>query len=919
MIPVGRDEELGVIQAFLGRAATDGDALVLLGEAGVGKTALLDAAADAASAGGTRVLRTRGVEFEAEMSFSGLNQALVALLGDLPLLGAAQRDALNVALGLGDGNPPDQMVVSAATLALLRAASLDRSLLLIIDDLIWFDRASAVVLGFAARRLAGSRVGFLAASRRGEESFFDRIGLPELEVEPLDPEAAGHLIDQRFPMLAPSVRGRILNEAQGNPLALMELPRWLTDAQRRGCEALPLALPVGRRLPTLFAPRIGQLPGRSRQLLLLMALDGTGELRLLEMGAGDGGWLEHLAAAEQAGLAYIDEGTRRPAFRHPLIRSAVVELASAADRRWAHGELAELWADYPDRRAWHLAEAAVGPDEVVAGSLEKAAHHILRRGDGIGAIAGLARAAELSPQAPERSRRMAEAAYISAAVTGQLHSASQLLADAHIADPQFKNSLQSVATAAFVLANGDGDVDTAYQLLVGAIRSDHEASDAVLVEALRVLILLCFFGGRAEMWEPFYSALADLQPNVPGDLDLISKTFADPVRNAAEAVPQLEEAIAGLADEADPTVIISVGFACSFADRLSECRHAFQRVADAGRGGGGVGSTIQVLVLLGWEAYWSGQWDEVLRLCDEALDLCDANGFPLFALSVRHAQAAVFAARGEQAAAKAAVDSIIQWALPRGVAHAHRVGTHIRTLTAMSQREFEEGFQAATAISPVGTLASHVQLATWVIMDVVEAAIRTGREAEATAHVAALAEANVASISSRVALLVGGATAIAASDEQTVELFEEALSIPGAAHWPFDQARVELAYGERLRRLRATTESRVHLTNALETFERLGARPWASRAKNELRATGITKPRAGDYARAALTSQEREIATLAAAGLTNKQIAERLFLSHRTVGGHLHRLFPKLGVATRAALHDPLAALPPGQEREALV
>jgi len=199
---------LRLIQAFLGRAATDGDALVVLGEAGVGKTMLLDAAADAASTAGVRVLRARGVEFEAEMSFSGLNQALLALFGELPRLGAAHRDSLNVALGLGEGRPPDRMVVAAATLALLRAASVDRPLLLIVDDLAWLDRASAVAIGFVARRLAGSRVGFLAASRREEESFFDRLGLPELEVEPLDPEAAGHLVDEFFPMLAPSVRGR---------------------------------------------------------------------------------------------------------------------------------------------------------------------------------------------------------------------------------------------------------------------------------------------------------------------------------------------------------------------------------------------------------------------------------------------------------------------------------------------------------------------------------------------------------------------------------------------------------------------------------------------------------------------------------------------------------------------------------------
>jgi DNA-binding CsgD family transcriptional regulator len=890
----------------------------MLGEAGVGKTVLLDAAADDALASGVRVLRGGGVEFEAEMSFSGISHALVELFGELPLLGAAHRDALNVALGLGEGKPPDRLVVAAATLALLRASSVDRPLLLIVDDLAWLDRASAVVLGFVARRLAGSRVGFLAASRRGEESFFDRVGLQELEIEALNGEEAGGLIDERFPMLAPSVRERILDEAQGNPLALLELPWWLTDEQRRGLALLPVALPVGRRLQALFAPRIGRLPDQSRQLLLLMGLDGTGELRLLDMGPADGGLLEHLAAAEREGLAYIDERTRRPAFRHPLIRSAVVGLASAAERRRAHRELADVWADNPDRRAWHLAEAAVGPDEEVAGSLEEAAYHMLRRGDGVGAIAALTRAAELSPRSADRGRRLAEAAYIGADVTGQLRNASQLLDDAHAADPQFKHSLRSASTAAFLLINGDGDVDTAYRLLVGAIESDKGASDAALVEALHVLTLLCFFGGRAELWGPFDSALARLQPNVPRELDLLSKTFADPGHAAAAAIPELEEAIADLATETDPAVIIRVGFACVFADRLSECRGAFQRVTDAGHQAGGVGLAVQALVLLAFEAVWSGRWDEGLRLCDEGLALCNAHGFPLFAFSFRHVQASVAALRGDEATAKAEVASIVQWAVPRGVALAHGISARIRTLTAMGRGEFEEAFQAATAISPAGTLASHAQLATWAAMDVVEAAMRTGRRAEAVAHLAALREANAAAISSRVALLVGGAEAIVAPDDGTVELFEQALAIRGAEHWPSDLARVQLAYGERLRRMRALTESRVHLTAALETFERLGARPWALRASNELRATGQTKPRATDYARASLTPQEREIAMLAAAGLTNKQIGERLFLSHRTVGGHLLRAFPKLGIATRAALRDALAALPSEHEREAL-
>jgi DNA-binding CsgD family transcriptional regulator len=911
---LGRSAELSLIHGYLARARNEGDALLVLGDPGVGKTMLLDVAAEAASRAGGRVLRARGVEFEAGMSFSGLNQTLLPVFGEFGRLNAANRDALNVALGLGEGRPPDRLVVSNATLALLRLAATERPMLVVVDDVPWLDRASAAVLGFVARRLAGSRVGFLAAARPEQASFFDRAGLPELEVQPLDAEAAGALVGSRFPGLACTVRERVLAEAQGNPLALLELPAALSEAQRAALEELPPTLPLSRRLQALFASRIEEMPVSTRQLLLLMALDGTGDLRVLEQSVVTGSGLGDLAAAERAGLAHVDPGTHRPAFRHPLIRSAVVELATGDERRRAHRQLAELRADQPDRRAWHLAEATVEPDEGAAELVERAAYRTLGRGDGAGAVAALTRAADLSPQGVDRGRRLAEAAYIGARVTGELRNATQLLADAHRADPQFKDSLQAAVTAAFVLINGDGDVETSHRLLVGAIESAHDTENAALEQALHTLRLVCFYGGRAELWGPFYDALTRLGPDVPPGLDLATKTSADPARTAAAAVPQLERAISQLATEADPTVIMRVAFAAGFVDRRSECRQAVLRVARAGRETGAVGSLIQGLILLAFDDFWTGQWDEARRLADEAVELCETLGFPLFALSVRNVLAAVAAARGDYADANAALDAMIQWAMPRGVGVVHHISCHVRGLAALGRGEFEEAYRLASAISPPGTLASHVPLALWVMLDVVEAAVHTGRHVEADAHVAALHHADVAAISSRTALLAGAATAVAAADDHAAQLFEHALAIPGASHWPFDLARVQLVYGERLRRLRATTESRVHLGAALETFERLGARPWATRARNELRATGQTKPRAGEHAWASLTPQEREIAMLAAAGLTNKQIAERLFLSHRTVGGHLHRLFPKLGVATRAALRDALASLPGGQQ-----
>ena len=341
------------------------------------------------------------------MSFSGLNQVLLPLLGALPQLPAVHRDALNVALGFGDGAPPSRLVVSNAALVLLRQAATARPLLVIIDDLPWLDRASAGVLSFVARRLAGSQVGLLGASRTGEVHFFDHAGLPELEVPRLDDVAAGQLLDSRFPELAPAVRERILVEAQGNPLALLELPIALSagDARIRQRRCLP-TLPLSRRLQALFGSRITELPPRTRQLLLLMALDGTGDVRVLQGGAASNAGFRDLAAAEQARLAYLDEATHRLAFHHPLMRSAVVDLSQAEERRTAHRVLADVWADQPDRRAWHLAEATVEPDESVAAQLEAAAARILARGDAVGCVKALTRSADLSP----RERRATPAA-----------------------------------------------------------------------------------------------------------------------------------------------------------------------------------------------------------------------------------------------------------------------------------------------------------------------------------------------------------------------------------------------------------------------------------------------------------------------------------------------------------------------------
>jgi DNA-binding CsgD family transcriptional regulator len=909
---VGRSRELARLAAFLDQVRVDGESLLVAGEAGAGKSALLDAAAQLASAAGFLVLRAAGTEFEAGLSYAALNQVLLPLRAEFAQASPACREALEVALGFGFGPAPDRLTVSNATVELLNRAATSRPVLVIVDDLPWLDRASAAVLGFVARRLAGSRVGFLGALRSEQETFFERAGLPELELEPLDEESAATLLSARYPVLAAGVRDRLLAEAQGNPLALLELPAALSAPQRTADTELPDVLPLGRRLQALFAERVRELPPRTRRILLLAALESTGELRVLSLADAA---LEDLAAAERARLVSVGGSPRRLEFRHPLTRAAVVELATESERRAAHRELAELWRDRPDRRAWHLAKAATGPDEEVAGLLEQVAHCVLDRGDAVGAIAALTRAAELSPQAASRGRRLAEAAYIGAEGLGEQGRASALLADAHLSDPELDGSLLAAAAAAFLLLNSDGDLTTAHRLLAGAILSAdhrHDGRDRGLVEALTSLALISWLGGRPELWEPVYEVLGQLE-SPPAVLTVTAKTLSDPARTATAALSEFEALAATSHSEPDPATINRIATAAVFIDRVGSVRPATWQVIEQGRRGGAARRHLNGLIHLCVDDFHTGQWEEAERLADEGLMVCREHGYPFFAWYFRYAQAALAAARGDHSASQALADQVIRWAVPRGVHGAEAQARHALVLSAIGRGDFEDAYRQAAAVTPAGELASHVPSALWTAFDLVEAATRTGRETQARAHVAAMTDADVAAISPRLALLQYGAAALTASGDDASRLFDQALAVPGAARYPFDYARVQLLYGEHLRRGRYTADSRAQLAAALETFERLGAAPWARRAEGELRATGQTKPRARELARDPLTPQEREIATLAAEGLTNKQIAQRLYLSHKTVGNHLFRIFPKLGISSRAALRDALTALPEGR------
>ncbi|MFF3503229.1 AAA family ATPase [Streptomyces sp. NPDC003247] len=906
---IGRDEDLEFVRSHF-NGSVHGAALLLSGEAGIGKTAILDAVVARARAEGTRVLRANGVQFEADVSYAGLNQLLVPLFDTFDLLDPGHRDALKVAVGIGGGPPPNRLLISTAALLLLRRIAQDTPLLIVVDDLPWLDRPTSSVLGFVARRLVGSRISFLAASRVTSDGFFASSGLTEHRLKPLDEASSAALLAEAHPGMSHAIRRRITAEAHGNPLALVELPTALDREQRTAPSAVPSVLPLSERLQALFADRVADLPAAGRELLLIAALEGLGDLTVVEAAAGGGTAVEALEAAERDRLVAISATSRTLSFRHPLIGAAVVAQASAADRRRAHRALAAVLTDQPERRAHHLGEATTGPDENVAGLLEQAARLRLERGDALGAMAALTRAAGLSPSPADESRRLAEAAYIGTDAGGGMADASSLLVGARRADPATREeSLHAAAASALLLINEEGDVDTAHRLLVGAVEAGghgYDASDDSLVEALFTLITLCWYSGDPRKWEPLFRALDRMTPAPPDLLWVCAHTFADPARTGYLALDRLDTL---LADMGDATHTVRVSTCAVYPDRLADVREASLRLVEQGRAGTApVRRHLSALIHLCLDDFYKGRWDESVKFAAEGLGLCEDYGYPFFACKFQFVQALVAASRGDAETSDALCEEIVGWAVPRGAHGARALAFHARCLAALGTGDFDTAFRHATAINPLTPLAPFRPHSMTGALDLVEAAVRSGRPAEAATHAAALRDSAMARLSPRLHMLVLACEALTTPGDDALDLFERALSQVDPEDWVFDVARVRLFYGERLRRRRATKEAREQLVPAAEAFERLGARPWAERAAAELRASGHTAA-ATAQRKGALTAQELEIATLAATGLTNKQIAERLFLSHRTIGTHLYQIYPKLGINSRAALRDALAAL----------
>ena len=885
----GRDAELAALIDLLDQArqGTSGT-LVLRGDPGIGKTALVTHVT--AAADGFRVIRGAGIEEESELPFAGLHLLLRPALDRVDALPDVQAEALRGALGLAKAGPPDRFLVGLAVLSLLAELAAEQPLLCVVDDAQWLDRASADALLFAARRLDSESIVLLLCARTGALA---AAGLPELTLKGLSAQAATELLHDGLP---PSRRYRVLAEAAGNPLALLELPRVLAGAQPQ------TPLPLTDRLRAAFESQLTGLPEPTRTALLVAAAEGAGDLAPILRAAGTlGASLGDLDPARAAGLIEVNGSALT--FRHPLIRAAVHHTAPLARRRAVHQALAAA-LDAPgqaDRRAWQLAAAAPGPDEEIAAALERAAGQVRQRGGDTGALAWYQRAAELSADQVAKARRLALAAE-AAAGSGDLDQAAALagqslaLTAAGATAEQARltaQALQVQATVAFLR----GEPAAAHRRLLEAselIASvDPEQANALLIEAVHA----GWYTGRDELAEAVTRLEGRRRPRTALEGLLLRAVGPILGRPADRSDPNgaLAEARSAAAGNVPELVLV-----CALALLLGQ-DEAAQQIGDELsrelRAAGQIGWLPTALFYAGSARAYGGRHQEALHTASEGLRLARDTGQQRWVDALAEPLALLAAARGDERLCRQLTDE----ALSRESRPAWNTPW---TSSALGLLDLGLG-RAESALGRLETLAEgrrffHIA-ATRSTPDLVEAAVRLGRP-DAAAEPLALFETWSRNAGQSWATALG--QRCRALLDGDADLFLAALALHEEDTRPFDEARTRLLYGEWLRRDKRKAEARTQLRIALETFERIGAAPWAERARTELTATGITGRPADRGPSAGLTPQESQIVRLAAQGLSNKDIAAQLFLSARTVGHHLYKAYPKLGVASRGELAD---------------
>jgi DNA-binding CsgD family transcriptional regulator len=906
----GRRRELAALDGLLDRArAGRSGVLVMRGEAGIGKTALLDYAARQAH--GFRVARVGGVGSETELPFAALQQLLASMLPRLDRLPGPQRDALAVALGEREGDAPDRLLAGLAVLGLLADTADEQPLACLIDDAHWLDHSSLQALAFAARRLLAERVAVVFTLPDLSDAP-ELTGLPELTVTRLgDPDARLLLTSAVHGRLDPSVEDQIVGEAHGNPLALLRLPQILGPADLAGGFGLPATRPLPDRLKTAFYQQCQSLPRSTRLLLLTAAAEPTGDATLLWRAAASQAINKDAAApAEAAGLAEF--GTRVE-FCHPLVRSAIYQAATPAERRAAHRALAEATdpeAD-PDRRAWHRARAAAGADESVAAELERSAGRAEARGGVAAQAAFLQKAADLTPEPALRASRALAAAQAEFAA-GSADAAYELLATAEAGPLDALQQAQLKLLRARLDFSWTRGSDAPALLLEAAKELaplDPALGREAYLEALQAAIFAGRLGGSPGLSEAAAAARdAPPAPQPPRAIDVLLDGLAirftegysaslAPLRSALHALQQ--DTTEWLPHD---TLWYWLWVQCSLtpepiAPELWDDQAWYALAIRSVRRARNSGAVMALSTALSNQACGqvrAGKFSDAAVLIDEADAISDVTG----SAAITYARLSLAGWRGQQAEALELFETSIKDATARGEGRAVGVAEYATAVLFNGLGRYEDALAAARRACRY----EDPGLFGWSLAELVEAAARAGDPEAGAEALAELTERTRASGTDWALGIEARSRALLSAGQAADEQYREAVKRLARTRLTSDLARAHLIHGEWLRRENRRQDARDALRKAFETFSGMGAAGFADRARRELLATGETVRKRTVDTLTELTAQEAQIAQLAREGLTNPEIAAQLFISPRTVEWHLGNVFRKLGIASRKDL-----------------
>jgi DNA-binding CsgD family transcriptional regulator len=899
----GRQDELKTVERLLDAVrAGESRALVVRGEPGIGKTALLDDAIAAATE--FRVARAAGVEAEMELAFAALQQLCAPMFDRLDHLPAPQRDALGVACGLHAGAPPDRFLVGLAALSLFSEVADEQPLLCVVDDSQWLDRASAQALAFVARRLLAESVAMVFATREQSQEF---AGLPELVLGGLREDDARALlgsvitgpVDER-------VRDRIVAETGGNPLALLELPCGLGPAALAGGFGLPDALPLAGRIEESFLRRLDALPPETQRLFLIAAAEPVGEPALLWRAAERLG-IGVAAAKSSDGLLAVGA---RVSFRHPLVRSAVYRAASPEDRRAVHQALADATDPEvdPDRRAWHRAQAAPGPDEEVAAELERSAGRAQARGGVAAAAAFLAQATELTPDPGRRGER-ALAAARAMHDAGAPDTAIALLATAEAAPlDELQRARVELLRAQIALVVTRGPEEPR-RLLEAARRLeplDVTLARETYLEALSATIFTGRLAGRTGLLEVAEAARAappSPHPTRPADLLLDGLAVMITEGNAAGA-PLLKRTLTAFRGETVSTEeeLRWLWLTCRVAMKLWDDESWYvdsTRAVQLARRAGTLVLLPHALTLHSGIYIFAGEFDAAETLGHEAHEVSTAIAIP----DVAYTRIILAGWRGQEPEALAVIETGVREAIARGEGRTVGAGDYATAVLYNGLGRYADALAAAQRSS---AHPEELVFSTWGSFELIEAATRCGKPDLAAEALAQLSDTTRASGTDWALGVEAYARALVSDNEVAEDLYREAIERLARTRARAWLARAHLIYGEWLRREKRRLDAREQLRTAHEMLAAIGAKAFAERARRELLATGESARKRTVETLGDLTAQEAQIARLARDGLSNPEIGAQLFISPRTVQYHLHKVFGKLDVSSRNQLAGAL-------------